>query len=358
MDKNKIAVIGAGSGGLAFATYFANKGASVSVYDNDILKIKALKEKKEIKVSGVLDVSINSLTFTNSIEEAINDAKLIMVSIITNNIANVAKDMAPFLKPYQTIVLNPGHTFGAIEFVHIIKQQGLKELPIVAEAQDLIFVCGLNNQYDLKISSIKKAMDIATYNPNDVHEVIKILSNYFTQFNPVENVWVTSFNNISSILHAIPMLMNVSRIENGEDFKYYYEGITKAVAEIMDIVDQERLSIGHKLNVELDSILSWMKKAYNTEGNTIYECIQNNKAYIQIVGPKTLNHRFIFEDILSGLVPLSSMGHKLNVNTKMIDIFIDLGCIISQRNYSEEGRTLEKIGLDQMNVDNIKGLFK
>lgn len=47
MDRNKIAVIGAGSGGLAFATFFASEGASVNVYDNDVLKIRALNEKKK-----------------------------------------------------------------------------------------------------------------------------------------------------------------------------------------------------------------------------------------------------------------------------------------------------------------------
>lgn len=357
MNKNKIAVIGAGSGGLAFATYFANKGLNVSVYDNDTLRIRALREKQVINVAGIFEANIDSLTFTETIEEAISDVELIMVSITTNNIADVAHDISPFIRANHIVVLNPGHTFGAVEFVHILKRNEVKELPIVAEAQDLIFACRTDNSFNLKVNGIKKIMDIATYNPDDVNEVISILSPHFPQFNPVENIWSTSLNNVSSILHAVPMLLNLSRIEKKEDYRYYYDGITKSIAEIMDLVDQERLAIGHALNVDLTSILTWMKNSYDTSGNTLYECIQNNKAYSQILGPKTLNHRFIFEDTLSGLVPLASIAHKLGVSAKMMDTFIDLGSIVGQRNYREEGRTLEKIGLDQMEVENIKKLF-
>jgi len=358
MNLNKIAIIGAGSGGLAFATYFANAGISVTVYDNDITKINALKEKRCISVTGIINADVDSLTFTDSLEEALSDVRLIMVSITTNNIAKLAINIAPFINPSQIFVLNPGHTFGALEFVYTLKANGVQELPIVAETQDLIFVSKLDKDYNLKIIGIKKQMDIASYNPKDINEVISVLLPYFPQFNPVKNIWITSLNNMSSILHPIPTLLNISRVEGNEDYLYYCDGITQTVAEIMNLADQERLAIGQALDVNLIPILDWMKSAYNTGGNTIYECIQNNKAYSQILGPKTKEHRFIFEDILSGLVPLTSMGHKLNISTRTMDAFIDLGNIISRRDYRKEGRTLDKIGLDQMEIDSIKNLFK
>ncbi|WFA08574.1 NAD/NADP-dependent octopine/nopaline dehydrogenase family protein [Tissierella sp. Yu-01] len=358
MIDKKITVIGAGSGGIAFSTYFASMGKNVTVYDNDCIRIDSLKRKKVIDVTGALNASIDSLVFTSSIEEAMIDSRFIMVSITTNNISNLAKKMSPYIKPEQIIVLNPGHTFGAIEFIYTLKENGVINLPTVAETQDLIFACRLDDKYNLKINGIKKVMDIATYNTEDIKEVISNLSPYFPQFNPVKNVWATSLNNISSILHPIPMLLNISRIENEENYKYYFDGISKTITEFMSIVDQERLSIGKALGVNLTSILTWMKNAYNVNGNTIYECIQNNNSYSQIIGPKTLKHRFIYEDISSGLVPLAAIGHKLGVGTKMMDIFIDLGNIVCQRDYREEGRNLEKVGLDQLEIDNIINLFE
>ena len=358
MIDNKISVIGAGSGGIAFATYFASKGKQIMVYDNDFAKINSLKRKKVVNVTGVLNANIDSLMFTSDIKEVMVNSRLIMVSITTNNISNLAEKMAPFVKPNQIIVLNPGHTFGAIEFIYTLKKNGVKDLPIVAETQDLIFASRLDNNYDLKINGIKKVMDIATYNPNDIKEVISNLLPYFSQFNQVENVWITSLNNISSILHPIPMLLNLSRIERKENYRYYLDGITETITEFMTRVDQERLDIGKALDVDLISVIDWMKNAYNTHGNTIYECIQNNNAYSQIIGPKTIKHRFIYEDILSGLVPLAAMGHSLGVSTKMMDTFIDLGNIVSHRDYRKEGRSLEKIGLDQLQADDLISLFK
>lgn len=355
--SEQIAVIGAGSGGISFAIHLAMKGKEVIIYDNDKSKIEKLKKKHVIKVSGLYNLEMDSLKFTENIEEAISKAKLILVSITTNNIKNLANEISPFISSNQIIIFNPGHTFGAIEFVYNLKRNGVKNLPIVAETQDLIFACRLDNNYNLKINGIKKSMDIATYNPKDIKKVLSILSKYFRVFNPVENTWITSLNNISSMIHPIPTLLNISRIEDLKTFRYYREGITQTISDIIELADKERLAIGKALDIDLTSTLNWMKASYDTDGETIYECIENNKTYDEILGPNNIEHRFIFEDIMSGLVPMASMGAKLNIETPTLNTFIDLGNLVNKRNYREEGRTLKKISLDNIEVNDIKNYF-
>lgn len=358
MKKKKITVIGAGSGGLSFAAWFLNKGNEVTVYDNDNEKTKSLKQKKKIRVTGILDMEINTSILTDSIEEAVSDSNLIMVSITTNDIKDFAKEFAPLANKDQMVVLNPGHTFGAIELMHILNKHNVKTMPIIVEAQDLIFTSRTDKDLNLKISGIKKEMDIAAYNPSDINTASCILKEVFPQINPVKNVWLTSLNNISSILHPIPSLLNLSRIEYANEFRYYYDGISKTVGDIMNRADEERLEIGKALGLELTSVVNWMKGSYDTYGGNIYECIKNNKSYSEIMGPKSINHRFIYEDLLSGLVPLVSMANKLSVKTPVMETFIKLGSFVSNTDYIMEGRTLEKIGLGDVSALDIKLMFK
>ncbi|MCK4434520.1 NADP transhydrogenase subunit alpha, partial [Candidatus Bathyarchaeota archaeon] len=55
---------------------------------------------------------------------------------------------------------------------------------------------------------------------------------------------------------------------------------------------------------------------------------------------------------------LSSLGSKLDVPTPMIDSFINLAASAFRKDFNidffERGRTMEKLGLDNMSVDEIK----
>ncbi|MBW1838907.1 MAG: NAD/NADP octopine/nopaline dehydrogenase family protein, partial [Deltaproteobacteria bacterium] len=72
--------------------------------------------------------------------------------------------------------------------------------------------------------------------------------------------------------------------------------------------------------------------------------------YQGIKSPTTLNSRYLWEDIPTGLVPISSFGNTLGVGTDAIDYLIDDGCNILKRDFWEEGRTLEKLGLSKGNL--------
>ena len=89
---------------------------------------------------------------------------------------------------------------------------------------------------------------------------------------------------------------------------------------------------------------------YRLQLSDIYTMISSNPTYQRIKAPITLDSRYLWEDIPTGLVPISSFGDALGVPTKAIDHLIDEGCETLKRNFWEEGRTLEKLGLSKENL--------
>ena len=89
------------------------------------------------------------------------------------------------------------------------------------------------------------------------------------------------------------------------------------------------------------------------QSESIYEAIQNNPAYKGLTAPKGLDTRYIYEDVPCSLVPISSLAEKLGIETPAIDTVIRLANIMTGRNFIQEGRTAEKLGLNDMSASQI-----
>jgi opine dehydrogenase len=96
--------------------------------------------------------------------------------------------------------------------------------------------------------------------------------------------------------------------------------------------------------------------AYGVKEETIYDAIQHNTAYGGVMGPDTLQHRFIFEDIPTGLVPFASLGELLNVPTPNIKLIIKVASLLVKTDLWSIGRTVQKLGLSGLNAKEIQKL--
>jgi len=93
--------------------------------------------------------------------------------------------------------------------------------------------------------------------------------------------------------------------------------------------------------------------AYDASGANLYEAIHNQPGYRGIKAPSTLNYRYITEDVPMSLVPIAALGQRYGVQVRGMDSIIRLACIIHQTDYWRRGRTLDKLGIEQLSVDEI-----
>ena len=149
----------------------------------------------------------------------------------------------------------------------------------------------------------------------------------------------TSLSNVGMILHCAPVLMNIGWIETDKvDFKYYYNGISKTVAKFLEKMDHEKVDVAAAIGVDIETTADWLRRTYEIEGSDLYSCIQNNQAYKEIDAPKTINTRYILEDVPNGLVPVEYLGRELGVKTPNITTIIDLASSIFNIDFRQTGR--------------------
>jgi len=351
---NKITVIGAGNGGKALAGHLALMGAKVTLFNRTWKHIDAIKER-----GGISVVSDNRevqgfgqlVNITSNLEEAIKASSLIMVVVPAFAHKDVATKMAPFLQDEQIVVLNPGRTFGAIEFRQVLNKNGCQAKIILAESQTFIYASRSDGPSQARIHRIKDGVPLAALPSYNTQYVLEALRPYYPQFINGRTVLHTSLNNIGAIFHPAIMIHNAGRIEaTGGEFQFYLDGVTPTVAKIMEEIDRERVSVAENLGVDVYTAREWLKFAYDADGANLYEAIHNQQGYRGIKAPATINHRYINEDIPMSLVPIASLGNHLGINVQAMESVIRLACIARDTDYWENGRTIESLGLEKIDL--------
>jgi len=341
-------VIGAGSGGRAFAVYLASKGGLVNLYNRSFSRIKYIKKKKRIKTKGALKGSSDLENVTQDLETAVKDVDVIMIAIPAFAHKDIAKKIAPYLKTDQIIILNPGRTFGTIEFKQIIDEKRKNLNVYIAETQTLLFTARALKKHKVRIFKIKDAINFCSYPEKNNFFIKDTLKDIFPQFQPVDNYLQLTLNNIGMLLHPTITLLNSGSIENGLDFKYYKEGASKRICQILETIQLEINQIFRKLGVRRFDFCKWANQVYGVSGKSIFESIQKIDSYEEINSPYKLETRYFTEDVPTGLVPLASLGRFLNVNTPTIDSIIHLSSVLCGIDFWEEGRTIENLNINRL----------
>lgn len=359
LNKNMCyAVIGAGNGGIAMAGYLAKEGFTVNLYNRTLKNIEPLIDNPCIELTGEID-GVGTLNIvSNNMKDVISSAHVIMVTVPAIGHYYIATEMAPYLKDGQIIVLNPGRTGGALEVYNTIRKKGCKSDIIVAEAQSLIYACRASNPNSAYIFKTKKEVSLASIPASEILHVIDILSSAYPQFVPARDVIETSLNNFGAIFHPAPTLLNSGHIERGAPFEYYKEGITPSIGRFLEKMDGERMEVSKRLNVNTISAREWLIECYGTEGDCLFDAVQNNPAYNGLAAPKGLKIRYIYEDVPYSLVPISSMAKQLKIETPYIDTIIGLAQLLTGVNFYLQGRTMEKLGLEGLSVEDIHSFAK
>ena len=349
-------VVGAGNGGLAFAGLIAKKNlANVTVYDVDERVIAPLREKKVIQVisQGQTD-EVGIFQATNDPRVAVADSDLIMVVTPASFHADVARSLGGYIKSGAVVVLNPGRTGGAMEFSNVLEAMERKLDIVVAETQTLLFACRKKSPVSIEIKGIKKNVPVSAFPSQQTPRVLEMLNALFPQFIAAENVLETSLNNIGAIFHPAPTLLNAARIECGQMFQYYLEGITPAVAAVLEDIDKERVAIANAFEVKTQSALQWLNKAYGLEATSLYEAIQSNASYQGINAPTSIRVRYVTEDVPTGLVPLMELADIVGVAVPSIRAIVRIANAMLGEQYEKNGRTLLSMGIAGLSAQEIR----
>jgi opine dehydrogenase len=360
--SRKFTVIGAGNGGKAMAAHMALMGIHVMLYNRTAANIEAIKEMGGIRLES-FDGGPHGFgklkRVTSNMSEVVPDADVIMIVVPSSAHADIAAKVAPLLRDNQIVVLHPGRTGGAIEFRKVLSDKGCSAKVIIAEAETFIYASRSEGPAEARIFRIKNAVPLAAIPATRTHDVLDALKDIYPDFIDGKDVLHTGLNNMGAIFHPAITLLNSGRIEStAGEFQFYIDGVTPSTARVLEVLDRERVTVAASVGVRARTAMEWLRIAYNVQGENLYESIQNQSGYYGITAPKTLKHRYIFEDVPMSLVPIASLAKRYGVSVRGIDSIIRLACFVHKTDYWRRGRTLDKLGIAHLSVSELRRFVK
>jgi opine dehydrogenase len=351
-----VTVIGAGNGGKSMAAEIATRGFEVTLYNRTAANIEAIRliGSIELTTEDGRRLTGNLARVTADLGEAINGADLIMVTVPASGHRDVALGAAPYLTDGQIVVLNPGRTCGALEFVQGLREGSCTGRPIICEAETFLFAARSTGPAQARIFRTKNSVPVAAFPTIYTEKALAIIRQVYPQFIPAESVLHTSLNNMGAVFHPALTLLNAGWIESTHgEFEFYMDGVTPATAKVLETLDRERVTIAAACGIRAQTAIEWLYRAYTAKGDSLYEAMHANQGYRGIKAPNQLQHRYIFEEIPCSLIPMSELGRQYGVDTPTIRSLIHLATIIHGRDFWREGRTLDRLGIEGLSVQEL-----
>jgi opine dehydrogenase len=161
------------------------------------------------------------------------------------------------------------------------------------------------------------------------------------------------------MLHVANCVANAGRIENGEGYRFYTEGVRPAVASVYEAINAERVAVAAALGAPVPTLADWFDRVYGVRETTLVETCRrltyNSDGPYQATGtPKSLDQKFITEDVPTGLIPMSALGAAARVRTPAIDALIELVRNMTGNDFAETARALRHLGLNGVDTPEIR----
>lgn len=346
----KICVLGCGNGGTTIAADLSLKGHIVNLVKTSEIPsdhynfIK--KNNFKVEVEDV-DKKIAKLNLvTDNYKEGIEGCELIILFIPTNYQENIIKNIAPYLDN-QMILIEPGYlgTF-------YIKKYANSENLIIVEAESSPIDCRITSPGKVQALFKNVRNPIGVYPKYKSQEALEKLNSLDYNFELVDSIVESALHNPNLIVHTIGALMSIPRIEYTKgEYWMYREVFTPGVWNLVQSLDKEKMDVlealGYKKISYVEACKNRNSKDLTVDATEIFFDYANNSSP---KGPNVPDSRYITEDVPEGLVLLESIGKLLNIETPICTSIINLSEACLNRRFRENGRTLERLGIDNVNV--------
>ncbi len=352
----RAAVIGAGPVGCASAATLARHGFEVRIHDIKAEMVEPIRERGKILLRGALDGEAPIAGAATDLGEVLPGAEIVVNAVPGNACEAVAADAARHLEDGAVLLLQPGQTLSSVAFLKTARDHGFRGELIPAETVSTLYTCRLVEPGHVDVFGLKKAVPFAALPARHTPRVTEILQPIFEALTPVGSVLETSLLNVNATLHPPVVLANTRITDDGSGYLFYKEGVSPAVARIAEAVDAERLAIAAALGVECGTLRDWYHVAYGIEERDLYHTLAAVESYATIEGPRSLDTRLLLEDVPTGLVPFLSLAELAGVNCPLMAAQVEMCNAIYGVDFYQTGRTLEKLGLGDLDREGLLAL--
>lgn len=352
MSIHSAAVLGAGGGGRASAYTIASTGLPVRLWEAPeyAANLDDLGDR-QLHAEGRGPVSL--ALATTDLAAAVDGAGLIVACVQRGSHRSLGEQLTRIMRDDQMLLLNPGSLGGALEIAEIFRNHG-RSLPLVAETSTLTH-CARPIAGGVRMTLFVRHVFCAAMPAARTPEMLAALIPYYPHLAAAQSVLETGLYNGNPVLHPAIALLNAANIERNEgSFRFYGDGMSPAVARLIDAVDGERQALAKAYGISLipEPVLSKMQ-GYADHDDTL-RCYRDSAIFGPLLAPDTLDHRYMHEDVGEGMVTWLALAEVAGVRLPTVEAMVTLAEAATGQDYRRgQKERLARLGLGGLKREEV-----
>lgn len=357
-----ITVLGGGNGSFAAAGDFALQGHEVRLWRRDADAVAQQRvEGSRIVVKdsrGRHDAKLALVT--TDIADTVRGAELILCPAPAFAQQDIARALGPHLADAQVVYLPPA-TFGSFIFAKAMHDAGNRADVSFAETGTLPWLTRKHGPFEVAITIRAKRLPTGVFPLKNAAHALAVIGKAFpTVIEPCGDALSGALMNAGPIIHPPLIVMNAGPIEHFERWDIHKEGTQPAIRRVTDALDAERIRVREALGYEGPHFP--LAHHYASEGEQwMYGRGSHDRLTDSGDWRERLvltEHRYMREDLRVGLSFLVSVARLAGVATPLAKSFLAIGGAICGEDFSQGGRTLQSLGLGELDKAALQTLLK
>ena len=169
----------------------------------------------------------------------------------------------------------------------------------------------------------------------------------------------TGFTNANAMLHVANCVGNAGKIDRGESYRFYAEGVTPSVVRLYRAINAERVAVAAALDAAVPTLEDWFERIYGVRGADLPGDLPAADHQQRRPGPGHRNAEVVRAQIhhrgcAGRAEPMCALGAAAGAPTPAIDALITLVRAMTGSDFAAEARTLERMGLGGLGAAEIR----
>ncbi len=333
-----VTVVGGGAAGLALVATLAMRGVTARLCNRSTATVEAIAANKGIVVRrmdgapetvGVEEVSEN-------IPATVDGSATVFIAVSGGTEEELLLGTLGALGDTSMIVLVSGRCGVALTCAEILQSSSLACYPLLVELS-FPLIATSDAPGEVHIVGKKNWCPVAAESSRATRASVAVLRSLLPDVGEIVTPLWMGLHCIPGVIFPAIMICNASRLVRSEDFAFYGEGVFADMGYLLEGMDSERIEIAKAVGVEPISAVEWFRRSYGVEGRDIVGVLSNSRHYSARKAPKTLQHRFLLDNIPLCVVPLVMIARRMDVATPMLDSVIELGSALTGKDLRTSG---------------------
>jgi opine dehydrogenase len=352
----KVAILGAGAVGLGTAALLSSKNLDVCLWAPTPNGIQPQLDNKPIIATGALQGEFRA-SATIDISTAVRDADIIIVAIPGNGHKTVIDLIVPHVQRDQHIAISSHMSLSAL---YLSQQLSHRELDCSLSAWATTATTGRRTgPGQVHVTAVRKRIIASTLSPESGKYAINLSEIFGDVFRPASDLMAVTLTNVNAATHLALSLCNLTRMEYGEKWSNY-RGISGAVGRLIEVLDKERIALASSFGLSVRTVQQHLHDSFGLPLGPVADMAaeQENRRNGSPLGPATLEHRYVTEDVPFGIAPLVKFGKVAGIEMPLHEAGLTLINALYGRDFYAENNVLPHLHIDNVNSEELLALCR